>query len=179
MLNEKRIKEAESNIRGYLQEGLIKKYPLFRKEILETYERNYQESLDVAQIIAEKNLSPLWTIVTSYYSMYYMANAVLYKIGYKIGHKISHKVTADALIVFVRNKLKKSLLEDFEEAKEEALEIVGKETDEILINFDRERNKRSIFQYKSTEEVKKAKAYTSLNRAKKFVFEMKKLLNKS
>lgn len=176
MLDEKRIKEAEANIKSYLAEGLIKKYPLFRKEILETYERNYQESIEVAQIIAKDNLSHLWTIVTSYYSMYYMANAVLYKLGYKVGHKISHKVTADALVVFVRNKLKKSLLEDFEEAKEEALEIVGKETDEILISFDREMNKRSIFQYKSTEQVKKAKAQTSLERAKKFVFEMKKLL---
>ena len=176
MLNEKRIKEAESNIRGYLQEGLIKKHAVFRKEILETYERNYQESLDIAQMIAEKSLSNLWTIVISYYSMYYMANAVLYKIGYKIGHKISHKVTADALIVFIRNKLKKSLLEDFEESKEEALDIIGRKTDDIIISFDQEMGKRSIFQYESTEQVKKAKAQTSLDRAKKFVFEMKKLL---
>ena len=109
--------------------------------------------------------------------MYYITNAVLYKIGYKIGSKVSHKVTADALIVFVRNKLKKNLLEDYEQAKEEALEIIGRKTDEIIESFDREMEKRSTFQYESTEEIKRTKANTSLERAKRFVFEMKKLLS--
>ena len=125
MLDEKRIKEAESNIKGYLQEGLIKKYEFYRQDILETYKRNYQESLDLAQKIFDQKLSNLWAVVISYYSMYYISNAVLYKLGYKVSHKVSHKVTADALIVFVRTKLKRSLLEDFEKAEEEALDIMG------------------------------------------------------
>src|SRR3989344_4101979 len=177
MLNEKRLKEAESNVKVYLEDGLIWKYKDPRQEILETYQRNYQESLDVAQKLFEQNLSNLWIIVISYYSMYYITNAVLYKIGYKIGSKVSHKVTADALIVFVRNKLKKNLLEDYEQAKEEALEIIGRKTDEIIESFDREMEKRSTFQYESTEEIKRTKANTSLERAKRFVFEMKKLLS--
>ena len=177
MLNEKRLKEAESNVKGYLEDGLIWKYKDPRQEILETYQRNYQESLDVAQKLFEQNLSNLWIIVISYYAMYYITNAVLYKIGYKIGSKVSHKVTADALIVFVRNKLKKNLLEDYEQAKEEALEIIGRKTDEIIESFDREMEKRSTFQYESTEEIKRTKANTSLERAKRFVFEMKKLLS--
>ena len=176
MLNEKRLKEAESNVKGYLEDGLIWKYKDPRQEILETYQRNYQESLDVAQKLFEQNLSNLWIIVISYYSMYYITNAVLYKIGYKIGTKVSHKVTADALIVFVRNKLKKSLLEDYEEAKEEALDIIGRKTDNIIESFDNEMRKRSVFQYESTEEIKKEKAKTSIERAKKFIFEMTKLL---
>ena len=159
-----------------MQERLIRKYDLFREEILETYKRNYQESLDVAQKIFDENLSNLWVVVISYYSMYYMANAVLYKMGYKVGHKISHKVTSDALIVFIRNKLKKSLFEDFEEAKEEALDIMGRKTDDIIESFDKEMEKRSIFQYESTEQIKQAKAKTSLDRAKTFIFEMKKLI---
>ena len=36
--------------------------------------------------------------------------------------------------------------------------------------------KRSIFQYESTEQIKQAKAKTSLDRAKTFIFEMKKLI---
>jgi len=36
--------------------------------------------------------------------------------------------------------------------------------------------KRSVFQYETTEEIKKAKAKTSLERAKRFAFEMEKLL---
>ena len=176
MLDEKRIKEAEKNIRGYLEDGLIWKYKDFRHEILETYERNYKESIDVSQKLLDQNLSNLWVVVISYYSMYYITNAVLYKTGYKIGSKVSHKVASDALIVFIRNKLKKSLLEDYENAKEEALEIIGRKTDDIIESFDREMEKRSTFQYESTEEIKMAKAATSLERAKKFIFEMSKLL---
>lgn len=176
MLDEKRIKEAETSIKGYLDDGLIRKFKTYRNEIMQTYQRNCQESIDVAQKIFDQNLSNLWTIVISYYSMYYIANAVLYKIGYKVGSKVSHKVTADALIIFVRNKLKKELLADYEEAKEEALEIIGRKTDEIIESYDREMDKRSTFQYESTEEIKRAKAQTSLERAKRFIFEMKKLL---
>src|SRR3989338_10779756 len=176
MLDEKRVKEAESNTKIFLEEGLIWKYGSFRKEIFETYCRNYQESLDLAQKIFEQGLSNLWVIVIAYYTQYYIANAALYKIGYKVGGKISHKVTADALIVLVRNKLKKELLEDYEEAREEALDIIGRKTDEIIESFGQEMEKRAFFQYESTEDIKRAKANTSLERAKKFVFEMKKLL---
>jgi uncharacterized protein (UPF0332 family) len=43
-------------------------------------------------------------------------------------------------------------------------------------SFDLEREKRSRFQYQMDEEIQKCKAQTSLERAKLFVFEMKKLL---
>ena len=62
------------------------------------------------------------------------------------------------------------------EAREEALEIIGRKTDDLILSFDQEMEKRSVFQYESTEEIKKAKVNTSLERAKRFVFEMKKLL---
>ena len=176
MLDEEKIKEIEKKIKGYLEDNLIWKYKEFKDEILETYKRNYKESLDIAEKLFNQNLSNLWVVVISYYSMFYIVNAVLYKIGYKIEHKIAHKVTSDALIVYIRNKLKKSLLEDYEEAKEEALELAGLKTDELLQSFDYERMKRSEFQYETTEEIKRAKALTSLDRAKKFIFEMKKLL---
>jgi len=176
MLDEQRIKEAQNNVKGYTQDNLIWKYKTFRKEVLDTYKRNYLESLDLATKLFNEELSNLWIIVISYYAMYYIANAVLYKIGYKVGSKVSHKVTSDALIVFVRNKLKKSLIEDYEEAKEEALEIIGRKTDEIISSFDKEMEKRSFFQYETTEEIKRAKAKTSFERAKNFLFEMEKLL---
>lgn len=176
MLNDERVKEAEKNIRGYIEDNLLFKYEKFRDEVLETYKRNYKESFDIAKKLFEEDLSNLWIVVCSYYSMYYIANAVLYKIGYKVGSKVSHKVTSDAIIVFVRNKLKKSLIEDYEKAKEEALDIIGRKTDEIISSFDKEMEKRSFFQYETTEEIKKSKAKTSLERAKRFIFEMEKLL---
>lgn len=64
--------------------------------------------------------------------MYYIANAVLISLGYKVGDKISHKVTSDAIIVFVRNKLKKELIEEYENIKEDALELISSKTDSIL-----------------------------------------------
>ncbi len=176
MLDEKRIKEAENNIKQFLADNSIWKYKEFKEEILETYKHNYQESIDTAQKLFDQNLSNLWIIVISYYSMYYVANAVLYKIGYKIGATATHKITEEALIVFVRNKLKKELLEEYKEAKEEALEIIGRKTDEIIASFHQEMKKRSVLQYESTEDIKKTKAQTSLERAKVFIFEMKKLL---
>jgi len=177
MLDEERTINAEKNVKAYFEDELIWKTKKCEKHISETYKRNYKESLDIAKKLLDEKLSNLWIVVTSYYSMYYIANAVLYKIGYKVGPKISHKVTADSLIVFIRNKLKKNLLlEYYEEAKEDALEIIGRKTDEIISSFDKEQTKRSTFQYESTEEIKRAKAETSFERAKQFIFEMEKLL---
>jgi len=176
MLDQERIKKAEKNLKRYTEDNLLFRYEKFRSEILDTYKRNYKESLDVAKKLFDEGFSNLWVIVCSYYSMYYIANAVLYKIGYKVGSKVSHRVTSDALIVFVRNKLKKSLLKDYEDAKEEALDIIGRKTDEIISSFGRELEKRAVFQYETTEEIKKSKAETSLERAKRFVFEMEKLV---
>ncbi|OPY20854.1 MAG: hypothetical protein A4E26_01792 [Methanobacterium sp. PtaU1.Bin097] len=73
----------------------------------------------VAEYIFEEGISPMWVIVSSYYSMYHMSNAVLGQLGFKVGEKMSHRITADALIVQVRDKLKNSLLQDFDEAKDE------------------------------------------------------------
>jgi len=178
MLDEKRVKEAESNVRQYLQEGLLKKQANETAKMM--YTENSELSLQTAQkllSLESKEYSPyLWVIVTSYYSMYYIANAVLLKQGYKVGEKISHKVTADALVVFVRNRLKKQLLEGYENTQEDALELMSQKTDNLLKSLDYEREKRSKFQYQMDERAKREKAAISLNRAKEFVFELKKLV---
>ncbi|MBI2146890.1 hypothetical protein HYU19_00250 [Candidatus Woesearchaeota archaeon] len=171
MLSNEKLKEAERNIRQYLSEGLIKKEQL-RKIVFETYLRNHRESLLVARKLFNEQISPLWVVVISYYSMFYIANALLYKIGYKIGPKVAHKVTSDALIVFVRNKLKDHLIENYEIASTEALII----SDNLLQNYNFEKEKRSVFQYESTEEIKMAKAKTSLERAEEFSKEIEQMI---
>ena len=171
MLSNERIKEAEDNVKLYLSDGMIKK-ELLRKIVFDTYMRNHRESLIVAKKLFDENISNLWVVVTSYYSMFYIANALLYKLGYKIGSKISHKVTSDALIVFVRNKLKNSLIENYELAINDALTL----SENLLQNYDFEREKRSAFQYDSTDEIKIAKAKTSLTRAEEFSKETEKML---
>lgn len=175
MLDKDRIKEAENNVSSYLDEGLLKKIPI-NKQILNILLKNGKESLRVAEEIYQKKISDLWVIVCSYYAMYYYANAVLLKLGYKVGEKIVHKVTSDALIVYVRGKLKESLLEEYEETKEEALNLAGMKADLLIESFEFERNKRSLIQYRTIEIEKQSKAKISLQRAKEFTKEMEKLL---
>ncbi|MBU0628234.1 MAG: hypothetical protein KKC75_03525 [Nanoarchaeota archaeon] len=175
MLTDKRIKEAENNVKAYIEDGLLRKAST-DKQVINILLRNAKESLRVADEIHNKNLSELWAIVCSYYSMYYYANAVLLKLGYKIGDKIVHKVTSDALIVYVKGKLKESLIEEYEETKEEALNLAGLKADALIESFDFERSKRSLIQYKTIEIEKQSKAKTSLQRAKEFSKEMEKLL---
>jgi uncharacterized protein (UPF0332 family) len=178
MLSQKRIKEAEANVRQYLREGLLKKQS--NDTALQMYVNNSENSLMTAQRLTSlesESYSPhLWVIVTSYYSMYYIANAILLKSGYRVGDKISHKITSDALIVFARGKLTKELLEEYENAKDDALELTAAKVDSLLESLDQERIKRSHFQYEMDDTLKKSKAITSLERAKAFVFEMKKLI---
>lgn len=149
MLDEKRIKEAESNVRQYLAEGLLKKQQ--NETAKQMYLENCNLSLETAQRLysleTEFYKPSLLVIVSSYYSMYYIANAVLLNIGYRVGDKVSHKVTSDALIVFIRNKLRKELINEYESVKEDALELISSKTDSILQSLDFEREKRSKFQY--------------------------------
>lgn len=175
MIDEKRKQEAKSNFDNYLIEGLIKKEknPLAQ----ETYLKNAELSLKVAEELSKSPLKPhLWIIVTSYYSMFYITNAVLLKLGYKTQDKIVHKVTSDALIVLVLHRLRKELIDNYESIQKEALEIASIKAEEILKTYDLELAKRSNFQYNMLEQTKENKALTSLQRAKEFFFEIKKLL---
>lgn len=175
MLDEFKLKEAAENVKTYLQEGLLLK-AVSDRQLEEIFLGNARESLKVAEEAYQRNLSDLWAIVCSYYSMFYYANAVLLRSGYKVGDRSVHKVTSDALRVFVRGKLKSSILESYDEVKDEALKIAAIRADEIIESFELERRKRSLIQYRTMESEKRAKAKTSLERAKEFNREMAKLL---
>lgn len=175
MIDEKRKKEAQSNFIRYLQDGLL------TKETNELAKNRYLENADLSLKTAHELMqSPLktylWVIVTSYYSMFYMANAVLLQYGYKIQDKIAHKVTSDALIVLVLDKLTHGLLEDYELIQKDALEIANTKAESVIEFYSLELGKRSRFQYNMLEQTKENKAQTSLKRASEFVFELRKLL---
>ena len=84
-MDEKRLKIAADNFRIYLRDGLIKKSD-FQEIIHQTYFNNAIESLKVAEDTFNNKTSSLWTIVASYYSMFYIACAYIYKKGYKPSH---------------------------------------------------------------------------------------------
>ena len=175
MIDEKRKKEATQNFMQYLQEGLIKKEKNDTAKAM--YIKNADLSLNLAEECMDSRLKPhLWIVVIAYYSMFYIANAVLLELGYKTGTKIVHKVTNDALIVLVMDKIKKELIEEYENAKEDALEIASIRSEELMTFYALELDKRSRFQYNMTESIQEQKAKTSLKRAREFILEMKKLL---
>lgn len=175
MIDKDRKKESQQNFANYLQEGLIKKE---KNEIAKAmYIKNAELSLSLAEECMNSSLRPyIWVVVISYYSMFYIANAVLLELGYKTGDKIVHKVTNDALIVLIMDRIKKGLIEEYETAKEDALEIASIKSEEIIGFYSMELDKRSRFQYKMTESIQEQKANTSLKRARIFMLEMKKLL---
>lgn len=162
----------------YPKAGLLKKESNALAK--DKYIENAELSLRTAQELMQSRLKPhLWVIVVSYYSMFYMANAVLLHYGYKTQDRTAHKVTIDSLIVLVMDRLKKRLLEDYEDVQKDALEIAGAKADSIIESYSLELGKRSRFQYDMLEQTKESKAKTSLKRASEFVFEMRKLLKGS
>ena len=175
MIDAKRKNEAQKNFRRYLDEGLlVKQTDILAKN---KYVENAELSLRTAQELMQSSLKPhLWVIVVSYYSMFYMANAVLLHLGYKTQDKIAHKVTSESLITLVLDKLKKELLEDYEAMQQDALEIAAAKAESVIESYSYELDKRSRFQYNMLEQTKENKAKTSLKRAAEFVFEMKKLM---
>jgi len=170
-MDEKRVKIAENKFKNYLRDGLIKKES-FQDIIYQTYLKNAAESLNVANEIFKNKTSSLWVVVSSYYSMFYIASAYLYKKGYKAGQEIVHQVVNEALIVLSKSDLEKHFLEEYEEEREKALAA----SENLLKDYEFEKTKRARFQYETTEEIKEAKAKTSLERAKNFVAVIRQLL---
>ncbi len=133
----------------------------------------------------------LWVIVTSYYGMFYIANAAMAKLGLKAEEKIAHKITQDVLVVyFIKNgRLAKYLLEDYKQTKSEVLGLMNVSEEELLkefqvkakelvATFGHQRERRGEFQYDITKTAKQHVAQVSLDRAKNFIQEMIKVIGK-
>ena len=205
MIGEKEIKEAERNIPQYLTDGLLSRDSAHAK-FVPFYMNNSKLSFQLASHVfklssdaeTKKNAGfpadmefYLWVVVTSYYSMFYAANAALAKLGLKVADKIPHRVTQDALIVYFlkSKKLAKYFLEDYKATKQEVLSVMGMSEEELLkefqmkatelvATFDFQRQKRGDFQYHVDLSVKQNVAQLSLERARKFVQEIASTIEK-
>lgn len=175
MLSEKRIEEADNNVKKYLREKQILKRKC-NPSIISILKENASQSLILAKELYDNNKSDLWTIVISYYAMFYIASAVIRKNDWHCSDRQVHKITADMIIVLFREQVKKTLIESYESGMDEALLTI--KTDEIISSLDNERKKRGQIQYEMTSEIKHSRAKTSLTRAQNFYLEMLKLLNK-
>jgi uncharacterized protein (UPF0332 family) len=201
MIEKERIEEAKRNVKQYLDEGLLRIKDKDAPKFVDFFMKNAESSLQTASILQEISdqqvlkstlkvgsdfESYLWVIVSSYYSMFYAATALLASQGMRVTGQIVHKVTADALIhFFVSNERLAKLLEQYEEAKEAGLELIGREermksmqkkANELIVAYESERKKRSRFQYDIGVQAKRGYAQTSLERAREFVFEISKIV---
>ena len=195
MLDEKKLKEAESRVKQLISEGIIKSKG--KPEHVDFFMKNADDSIDSAKALFELSTNPekhkslgfttfnglLWAVNASYYSMFYMARALLENGGIKIKADLSiHAVTFDAMIYYfyLTGKLQKEFLEDFIEAKEDAAELLGKQkADELMEDYFFEKKKRGTFTYDMGTVLVESKAKTSLERAQKFRSELKKIIGKS
>ncbi|MBI4146057.1 hypothetical protein HY489_01835 [Candidatus Woesearchaeota archaeon] len=194
MIDQKRISEAEKNVPKYVQDGWLF---IKRKDIaqyLQFFLKNAETSLQTSKALLELSMDNqkkqvfalqdnfetyLWVVVSAYYSMFYAALALLAKNEIKVGDKLVHKVVADALIAnFLKNQKLAKLLETYEEAKDQALQIVGSQdrAKELVESYESERKKRSDLQYELGSVAKQNLAKTSLERASKFVAEIRNIL---
>ena len=192
MLDEKRIKQIESRVKNYLSDATIQKSK--KIEFVDFFLENARKSLQSASLLytgtTKKELQDaygfedfdgsLWIINSSYYSMFYMSRALLANQGIKLKGDLSiHLVTFDALVYFfyLTGKLQKRFIEDFAEAKNEVAEILGQEKAKGLIeDYYYEKQKRADFTYEMGMTAMLNKAQTSLERARKFNEEVRKII---
>ncbi len=195
MLEDKKLKEASNRVRHYIIEGIIKTKG--KPEHLDFFLKNAEDSIDSAKALFELSTDPekhnflgftsfngfLWVVNASYYSMFYMARALLENEGIKIKTDLSiHSVTFDAIVhyFYLTGKLQKELLDEFAEAKGDAAELLGKQkADELIEGYFLEKKKRGEFTYDMGIVLVRSKAKTSLERAQKFKREIQKIINKN
>jgi uncharacterized protein (UPF0332 family) len=140
MITDKEIKIIESNVRNYEREGYFKKGNY--KHLTEFYLKNARKTFQTADVLLQVSENVdikkmlgllddfetyLWVVTSSYYSMFYMVNALLSEKGYKLGDKIVHKVASDVFyFYFVKNnKIERYLFDIYEEAKGDALDLIN------------------------------------------------------
>lgn len=195
MIDEKKLREAEGRVKQLINEGIIKSNE--KPTHVDFFIKNADDSIDSAKALFELSTNSqkqesfgftsfnglLWVVNASYYSMFYLARALLEASGIKIKADISiHAATFDAVIYYfyLTGTLQKEFLEDFIEAKNDAAEILGKQkADELMEDYLFEKKKRGAFTYDMGTVLVQSKAKTSLERAQKFRRELKKILEKS
>ena len=193
MLDEKRIKEIQKRVPRFLKEGIVVKGEAVR--FVPFFMKNARDSLDSARLLYEVSTSEdlkkqtgypdfngfLWVINSSYYSMFYMARALLESEGIKIKTQMSiHAVVFDTVVqyFYCTGKLEKSFVQDFEDAKDDSADLLGREkAKELIDDYFHEKRKRGMFTYELGVTAMQNKALTSLERAKRFNEEIRKMLS--
>ena len=190
MIEEKRLKEVQSRIKQYIADRIIVSKQ--KVEHIDFFLKNADDSLQSARCLSDVSTKHdytgyedlagfLWVINASYYSMFYMARALLESSGIKLKADLSvHALTFDALVYYfyLTGKLQKRLFEFYASAKENVAELLGQQrAGEMIKEYFYEKRKRATFTYETGEHAMESKAKTSLQRAIKFNKEIRRIIN--
>ena len=198
MLDNKEIEIIRREVENLIKQDKITINKSSKGKFTDFFLENARKSFDSAKVLMEISTSQklqetlgypnfdgsLWTINASYYSMFYIVRALLESSRIKIKSDSStqsiHQMTFQALIYFfyINKRLEKRLIEDFQEAIKESGEILGKEKAKKLVEeYKSEKEKRSMFTYELGQIAMQNKAKTSIDRAKFFNQEIRKIIN--
>lgn len=179
---ERDIRKAKEEYEQSLKAGQINKSDDNKRFAKFFFERS-QNSLLTAGILYQISGSPgdksflkiddsyeafMWTIVSSYYSMFYMASALIAKKGIKVGGIDVHRNVRNAFLrLYIENSdLERRLGIDYTACKEMAQDLMA------------EREKRSKYQYDVGMNAMKKDAETSLRCARNFFGKTRKVVGK-
>ena len=184
VLDSKNLDAVKRRVAQYVNEGIIRKST---KQNSAFFLTNAKNSLDCARLLYEVSTQEqmrqathlvefngfLWVVNTSYYAMFYAARALMESQGRTIKSSQSiHAITFDALVQYgyLSGKLSEACIQDFEQAQDEATQLLGREQASKLIEeYEHEKEKRATLTYEIGEIAMQNKAKTSLERATRFV----------
>jgi uncharacterized protein (UPF0332 family) len=203
VLDTKKIEEIRKQVPKLLDDGILVKKDEHQK-LVPFYMELVMDSLHSAQLLYKVSTDSklqslvgfpnlkgfLWVINASYYSMFYMANALLASSTIKIKSEMGvHSLTFKAFTYYfyLTNKISKKYVEEFFEALQDSEELLGKEeiikkaeekAKGLVLDLNLEREKRRTFTYQLEKTRIEAKAKTSLERAKHFFQEVERMMEK-
>lgn len=192
LIDERKQQEIARRVTQFLRDDIIKvRQP---RDHVHFFRANAEDSLLTAQAVFElstnvdyqnymgfKNFRGfLWVVNASYYSMFYIARALLAYEGIVLKSDVSiHSLTFDSLVHFfyANNRLQQKVIDAYVTAQDEAAKILGKEkADQMIQDYAWEKSKRATLTYETGEHAIKSKAQTSLKRAKFFNEEIRGLI---
>jgi uncharacterized protein (UPF0332 family) len=194
MLDNKKIKEIENRMKQFISEGIVKSKE--ESKNTEFFLENSYNSLQSAKLLLDVSLDLnlqektgylkfngyLWVVNASYYSMFYMVRALLEHFGIKLKSDLSiHSLVFDSFVYYfyLNFKLQKYLIDIFIEVKDDAVQILGKEiAEELIENYFHEKQKRAKLTYETGKLALQNKAKTSFERAEQFNREIRKIIVK-
>ena len=189
MISDEQKEKSKNMIKQLIQDGKIVKPKanvknFFLNKSMTSLEIS-KRLLDISDDEDDSLEGYMWVINSAYYSMFFAATSLLAHYNHKIDQEQGiHKLTFHALVYYFLvddNKLEKYFIEEYEDAYEDAEQLLQTSQDkanELVKNLDFEREKRTKFTYEIGKVAEKNKAQTSVKRADEFLLEIRKIIKR-